>query len=58
MENSLKHLMNDLHKSENVRKHMHNHIQILKGNIRVFCRVKPLTASKTGELELRKSSMN
>jgi kinesin family protein C1 len=31
---------------------------VLKGNIRVFCRVKPLTSSGFSQLELRKSSTN
>ena len=58
MQMSIKHLMNDLEKNETIRKHLHNHIQILKGNIRVFCRVKPLDNSSMQGLELRKSSTN
>jgi len=42
---------------DTIRKHQHNHIQMLKGNIRVFCRVKPLTSlNPLEQLELRKSS--
>jgi kinesin family member C1 len=37
---------------------MHHQIQNLKGNIRVYCRVKPLTGSSQFQLELRKSSTN
>ena len=58
MQTSIKHLMNDLEKNETIRKHLHNHIQILKGNIRVFCRVKPLDNCAMEGLELRKSSTN
>jgi kinesin family protein C1 len=58
MQVSIQHLMNDLQKNETIRKHLHNHIQILKGNIRVFCRVKPLDNSSVDGLELRKSSTN
>ncbi|CDW75746.1 carboxy-terminal kinesin 2 [Stylonychia lemnae] len=32
-----------------MRKQLHNHIQILKGNIRVYCRVKPLLASRLSQ---------
>ncbi|KAI4818281.1 hypothetical protein KUCAC02_011629 [Chaenocephalus aceratus] len=33
----------ELHAGEMERRHLHNSIQELKGNIRVFCRVRPLT---------------
>jgi kinesin family protein C1 len=39
---SIKELMQELEKSENLRKKLHNYIQELRGNIRVYCRVKPL----------------
>lgn len=39
-----------------MRKQLHNYIQVLKGSIRVFCRVKPLSnPSSELQLELRKS---
>eukprot|EP00347_Sterkiella_histriomuscorum_P015099 403358324 len=41
MNHSLTHLMNDLNKNEIMRKQLHHYIQVLKGSIRVFCRVKP-----------------
>jgi kinesin family protein C1 len=38
---SIKELMNELDKSELHRKRLHNYIQNLRGNLRVYCRVKP-----------------
>jgi hypothetical protein len=34
--------MEDLQRTEVLRKHLHNHVQMLKGSMRVFCRIKPL----------------
>ena len=41
IQNSLKELLSELHKSESYRIELHKHIQRLRGSIRVFCRVKP-----------------
>ncbi|EEQ31224.1 kinesin motor domain-containing protein [Microsporum canis CBS 113480] len=38
-----------LRKEETLRRRLHNQIQELKGNIRVFCRVRPVLATDTGE---------
>ncbi|KAL9649728.1 hypothetical protein ABK040_009543 [Willaertia magna] len=38
---TIKELENKRHKDENERRRLHNIIQELKGNIRVYCRVKP-----------------
>jgi len=40
---SIKELMSELELSELHRKKLHNYIQELRGNIRVYCRVKPIT---------------
>ena len=45
MDASLRSLMQDLQRTEVVRKHLHNHVQMLKGSMRVFCRIKPLQNS-------------
>ena len=50
--------MEDLQKTEILRKHLHNHVQMLKGSMRVFCRIKPLQNSCNDSLELRKSCTN
>jgi kinesin family protein C1 len=42
---SLQELMNELEKGELQRKRLHNYIQNLRGNLRVYCRVKPLTSN-------------
>jgi chromosome segregation ATPase len=42
MDTSLKCLMEELQKTEVLRKHLHNHVQMLRGSMRVFCRIKPL----------------
>eukprot|EP00802_Teleaulax_amphioxeia_P004479 Tamp_04483.p1 GENE.Tamp_04483~~Tamp_04483.p1 ORF type:complete len:738 (-),score=242.55 Tamp_04483:22-2235(-) len=57
----LKELQQDLAASENARRRLHNQVMELKGNIRVFCRVRPFMTSdaKNGdvpsELVLRSS---
>ncbi|KAJ1680011.1 kinesin-like nuclear fusion protein [Spiromyces aspiralis] len=38
-----------LHKEEMVRRSLHNTIQELKGNIRVFCRIRPLLADELAD---------
>lgn len=38
-----------LRKEETLRRRLHNQIQELKGNIRVFCRVRPVLASDSSE---------
>ena len=58
MDVSLRCLMEELQKTETMRKHLHNHVQILKGSMRVFCRIKPLQNTGLDQLELRKSSVN
>jgi hypothetical protein len=58
MDASLRSLMEDLQRTEVVRKHLHNHVQMLKGSMRVFCRIKPLQNSKYDSLELRRSCAN
>lgn len=42
-------LENEIRISEKVRKNLHNEIQELKGNIRVFCRVRPLLQNEKNE---------
>lgn len=37
----IKEIQSDLLKAERIRRGLHNTIQELKGNIRVFCRVRP-----------------
>jgi hypothetical protein len=39
---SIRELMSELEKGEMLRKKLHNYIQELRGNIRVYCRVKPV----------------
>ncbi|PVU93269.1 hypothetical protein BB559_003360 [Furculomyces boomerangus] len=46
-DNSISELNNSLQEEEKIRRKLHNTIQELKGNIRVFCRSRPLT--ETGE---------
>jgi hypothetical protein len=41
--NSLNELMGELNRGESHRRKLHNYIQELRGNIRVYCRVKPLS---------------
>jgi kinesin family protein C1 len=43
LNNSVNELMSELEKANLMRKNLHNFIQQLRGNIRVYCRVKPLT---------------
>ena len=38
-----------LRSEETIRRELHNTIQELKGNIRVFCRVRPVLASEEGQ---------
>ena len=38
-----------LHEGESLRRKLHNTIQELRGNIRVFCRVRPAAAEETAE---------
>jgi hypothetical protein len=40
---SIRELMGELEKGEMLRRKLHNYIQELRGNIRVYCRVKPVT---------------
>ena len=42
--NSLNELMGELNRGESHRRKLHNYIQELRGNIRVYCRVKPLSS--------------
>lgn len=42
---SIECLMNELKVGEQMRQQQHNHIQFLKGPMRVYCRVKPLQSS-------------
>jgi kinesin family protein C1 len=41
----------DAREAEGVRRKLHNMVQELKGNIRVFCRVRPVLPSDTDEAE-------
>lgn len=41
-------LKGKLHAGETARRKLHNDLQELKGNIRVFCRVRPLLANEVG----------
>ena len=38
-----------LRSEETIRRELHNTIQELKGNIRVFCRVRPMLSSEDGQ---------
>ena len=38
-----------LRSEETIRRELHNTIQELKGNIRVFCRVRPVLSSEEGQ---------
>ncbi|OQS00991.1 kinesin-like protein [Achlya hypogyna] len=40
------------HQSESLRRKLHNQVMELKGNIRVFCRVRPPLPSERGEAEV------
>ncbi len=42
-------LESEVREGENLRKKLHNTIQELKGNIRVFCRIRPLRSSEQEE---------
>ena len=44
-------LKNKLQEGESVRRKLHNIVQELKGNIRVFCRIRPLMKSEKSENE-------
>merc|ERR1712060_291336 len=41
-----------VHEGEELRKKLHNQILELKGNIRVFCRTRPLPGSEEGDMEV------
>ncbi len=41
---SLNELMSELNRGESHRRKLHNYIQELRGNIRVYCRVKPISS--------------
>lgn len=43
---------NKLFQAEAIRRKLHDHIQELKGNIRVFCRVRPLLKDENAPVEL------
>nr|CAG8566601.1 1496_t:CDS:2 [Entrophospora candida] len=47
--NLIEHLNAECLKYENTRRYLHNVIQDLKGNIRVFCRVRPQTSAEKDE---------
>ncbi|CAH1768843.1 892_t:CDS:1, partial [Entrophospora sp. SA101] len=44
--NFIEQLDAERYKNESTRRHLHNNIQDLKGNIRVFCRVRPQTPAE------------
>ena len=46
MSNTLEYLQGKLQKAEELRSKMHEYTQTLKGNIRVYCRVKPMIVFK------------
>ncbi|KAL9111264.1 MAG: hypothetical protein Q9227_004343 [Pyrenula ochraceoflavens] len=48
-------LQNKLREEETVRRKLHNQVQELKGNIRVFCRVRPLLSSDAENSQARLS---
>lgn len=50
LNNSIKELMNELERGELHRRKLHNYIQELRGNIRVYCRVKPLSGVRVNKL--------
>jgi kinesin family protein C1 len=52
-DNNIQNLEGLRREDENLRKKLHNTIQELKGNIRVFCRVRPLLGA---EIEENKNS--
>ncbi len=41
MKQRMRQMLDEMEKFEVIRRRMHNQIQELKGNIRVFCRVRP-----------------
>lgn len=45
-------------KAETARRKLHNQLQELKGNIRVFCRVRPLLPEEAGPVELNFPDMD
>jgi len=51
---SLQELMRELDRGESHRRKLHNYIQELRGNIRVFCRVKP----NTDEVNVKNINLN
>ena len=64
IQNSMRELLSELHKSESFRILLHNHIQKMRGNIRIYCRVKPQfeieaeSSVKYPELSLQSTGTN
>lgn len=48
-------LQNELLNAEKLRRQLHNTIQELKGNIRVFCRIRPIINGESSESQFHKS---
>ena len=46
-------IQDKLRAEETIRRKLHNQIQELKGNIRVFCRVRPTLRNESGEAEIK-----
>lgn len=49
LENVVQDLESKIREHESVRRSLHNTIQELKGNIRVFCRMRPLLAEEVDD---------